>query len=127
MTKNSVLLALEDAIVAGDEDQAREAAKAALASGIKPVEIMQGGVARGMGRMVSKLIKDVAEGGLFRTPILGADQGMVISLGVQNLDLAIAQDLITAYMGNEGLDHSFRVMESLVLRIKHPGAICVLA
>jgi uncharacterized linocin/CFP29 family protein len=83
-------------------------------------------MARGMGRMVSKLIKDVAEGGLFRTPLLGAAQGMVVSLGIQNVDLAIAQDLITAYMGNEGLDHSFRVMESLVLRIKRPGAICLL-
>ena len=47
-------------------------------------------------------------------------------LDSQNFDLAIAQDLITAYMGNEGLDHLFRVMESLVLRIKRPGAICVL-
>jgi uncharacterized linocin/CFP29 family protein len=83
-------------------------------------------VARGMGRMVSRLIRDVAEGGLFRTPLLGPDQAMVVSLGVHNLDLAVAQDLITAYMGNEALDHTFRVMESLVLRIKRPGAICVL-
>jgi len=36
----------------------------------------------------------------------------------------VAQDLITAYMGNEGLDHLFRVMETLVLRVKRPGAIC---
>jgi uncharacterized linocin/CFP29 family protein len=84
-------------------------------------------VEQGMGRLVSKLIKDVAQGGLFRTPLLGADQGLVVALGVQNFDLAVAQDLITAYMGNEGLDHSFRVMESLVLRIKRNGAVCQLA
>jgi uncharacterized linocin/CFP29 family protein len=83
-------------------------------------------VETGTGRLVSKLIKDVAEGGLFRSPLLGAGQGLVVSLGVQNFDLAVAQDLITAYMGNEELDHSFRVMESLVLRIKRPGAICTL-
>ena len=83
-------------------------------------------VARGMGRLVSKLIKDVAEGGLFQSPMLGKDQGLVLSLGAQNFDLVVAQDLITAYTGNEGLDHLFRVMESLVLRIKRPGAICVL-
>jgi len=83
-------------------------------------------VAEGMGRLVSKLIKDVAEGGLFRSPLLGAGQGLVVSLGVQNFDLAVAQDLITAYMGNEELDHAFRMMESLVLRIKRPGAICAL-
>jgi trimethylamine corrinoid protein len=51
MTKESVLLDLENAIVAGDEDAAREATKAALAAGAKPVEIMQGGVARGMARI----------------------------------------------------------------------------
>lgn len=83
-------------------------------------------VARGMGRLVSKLIKDVAEGGLFRSPVLKGDQGLIVSLGAHNLDLAVAQDLVTAYMGNEDLDHLFRVMESLVLRIKRPGAICKL-
>lgn len=51
MTKKSVLLDLENAIVAGDEDAAREATKAALAAGAEPVEIMQEGVSRGMGRI----------------------------------------------------------------------------
>ena len=83
-------------------------------------------VAKGIGRLESKLIKDVAEGGLFRSPVLAEKEGLVLSLGAHNLDLAVAQDLITAYMGNEGLDHLFRVMESLVLRLKQPGAICIL-
>lgn len=83
-------------------------------------------VAKGMGRLVSKLVKDVAEGGMFQSPLLAPDQALVLSLGAQNFDLVVAQDLITAYMGNEGLDHLFRVMESLVLRIKRPGAICVM-
>ena len=77
-------------------------------------------------RLEKKLITDVAEGGLFQSVVLAPDQAMVVSLGAQNFDLAIAQDLITAYMGNEGLDHLFRLMESLVLRIKRPGAICTL-
>jgi methylmalonyl-CoA mutase cobalamin-binding domain/chain len=51
MTKESILLDLENAIVAGDEDAAREATRAALAAGANAVEIMQGGVARGMGRI----------------------------------------------------------------------------
>jgi uncharacterized linocin/CFP29 family protein len=45
---------------------------------------------------------------------------------VQNLDLVVAQDLVTAYLGPENMDHHFRVLESLVLRIKRPGAICAL-
>jgi uncharacterized linocin/CFP29 family protein len=84
-------------------------------------------IAKGMGRLESKLIKDVAEGGVFRTPVLGEGQGLVLSLGVFNVDLVVGQDLITAYTGNEGLDHTFRVLESLVLRVKRPGAICALA
>jgi uncharacterized linocin/CFP29 family protein len=83
-------------------------------------------VVEGIGRLESKLIKDVAEGGLFRSPVLGADQGLVVSLGAHNFDLAVAQDLITAYMGNEGLNHLFSVLESLVLRIKRPKSICAL-
>ncbi len=83
-------------------------------------------VSRGMGRMVSKLIKDVVEGGMFRSPCLQADQGVVVSLGKHNIDLVVGQDLVTAYLGNEELDYRFRVLESLVLRIKRPGAICTL-
>ena len=81
-------------------------------------------VFQGMGRTVGKLIGEIVEGGMFRSPILRPKEGLVLSLGAHNLDLVVAQDLTTAYMGNEGLDHLYRVMESLVLRIKRPGAIC---
>jgi len=81
-------------------------------------------VFHGMGRTVGKLIGEIVEGGMFRSPILRANEGLVLSLGAHNLDLVIAQDLTTAYMGNDGLDHLYRVMESLVLRVKRPGAIC---
>jgi uncharacterized linocin/CFP29 family protein len=83
-------------------------------------------VAKGMGRLVSKLIKDVAEGGLFRSPLVEARSGLVLSIGAHNLDLVVGQDLTTAYVGNEGLDHHFRILETLALRVKRPGAICSL-
>jgi uncharacterized linocin/CFP29 family protein len=79
-----------------------------------------------MGQLVRKLIKDVAEGGIFRSPLLEEDQGVVIAQGKHNLDLVVGQDLTVAYLGNEDLDHRFRVLESLALRIKRPGAICTL-
>ena len=66
----------------------------------------------------------MALGGLFRSPLLGKDQGLVVSLGAFNFDLVIGQDLIAAYAGNDGLDQTFKVMETLALRIKQPGAIC---
>lgn len=77
----------------------------------------------GMGRTVGALIQEVAEGGLFRTPVLHGKPAMVLSLGAYNFDLLVGQDMITAYQGNEGLDHSFRVLETMALRIKRPGAI----
>jgi uncharacterized linocin/CFP29 family protein len=84
-------------------------------------------VSRGMGRMVSKLITDIASGGMLRSQLLDEGQGLVLSLGAYNFDLVVGQDLTTAYQGNEGLDHSFRVLESLALRVKRGGAICKLA
>jgi uncharacterized linocin/CFP29 family protein len=83
-------------------------------------------VAKGTGRLLSKLIKGVAKGGLFRSPVLTENQALVVAQGPQNLDLVVGQDLITAYLGPEDMDHTFRLMESVVLRIKQPGAICVL-
>ena len=81
-------------------------------------------VSHGMGRTMGRMLKEVAEGGLFRSPLLGKDQGLVVSLGAFNFDLVIGQDLIAAYAGNDGLDQTFKVMETLALRIKQPGAIC---
>ncbi len=82
-------------------------------------------VAQGMmGRLESRLIEDVAEGGFFRSPVLEENQGVVVSQGAYNFDLVVAQDLITAYLGADNMDHPFRVMEILALRIKQAGAIC---
>ncbi len=83
-------------------------------------------VSANAGMLVSKMVKGVAAGGLFQSPLLAKDQGLVVSLGEYNLDLVVGQDLITAYAGNEGLDHTFRVLESVALRIKRSGAVCKL-
>jgi uncharacterized linocin/CFP29 family protein len=71
-------------------------------------------------------IRELAQGGVFQTQAIRHLPGLVYALGPQNADLAIAQDLITAYLGPVGMNHPFRVFETLVLRIKRPGAICVL-
>lgn len=84
-------------------------------------------IVEGAGRLERKFIEDVAEGGLFHAPVLTGNEGLVVAQGAQNLDLVIAQDLVTAYLGPENMDHTFRVLESLALRIKQAGAICLLA
>jgi uncharacterized linocin/CFP29 family protein len=75
-------------------------------------------------RLESHLIADVAKGGLFQSPVLKAGEGLVFSMGKFNLDLAIGQDLVTAYIGNEELTHLFRVFETIALRVKRPEAVC---
>ena len=73
-----------------------------------------------------KLVEQIATGGIFQTPILNNNEAVVVSTGQENLDLAVGQDLVTAYLGPEGMDHLFRLLETIALRIKRPGAICVL-
>jgi uncharacterized linocin/CFP29 family protein len=50
----------------------------------------------------------------------------VIATGASNMDLVVAQDLTTAYVASENLNHIFRVLESVVLRIKRPQSIVTL-
>jgi uncharacterized linocin/CFP29 family protein len=62
--------------------------------------------------------------GLFPSPALKSKQAALIAAGPENLDLAIGQDLVTAYLGPDGMDHVFRLFETLALRVKRAGAIC---
>ncbi len=69
-------------------------------------------------------VEKIADAGVYRSSQLGDDKALLISTGSQNMDLAISQDLTTAYLDTEKMNHVFRVMEILTLRIKRPGAIC---
>lgn len=75
------------------------------------------------GRLEVEQVRQVMTAGVFFTPSMPDGAGLVVSTGPQNLDLVIGQDLTVAYLTQENLDHPFRVMETLVLRIHRPGAI----
>ncbi|MCC8189261.1 MAG: bacteriocin family protein [Planctomycetes bacterium] len=66
-------------------------------------------------------------GKLYRSARIQKNSAALVYCDPQNLDLVVGQDMITAYMGNEKLDHVFRVMETVVPRIKRPEAIAVLS
>ncbi|BCW98398.1 MAG: hypothetical protein KatS3mg024_1225 [Armatimonadota bacterium] len=70
--------------------------------------------------------KEALTGGVYECPVLGQKQGVVLALGRQYFDLAVGQDLATAYLESRNLNHYLRVMETIALRIKDPGAICAL-
>ena len=71
---------------------------------------------------LSKLCID----GVFQSPSLEGEKGVVISTGPQNIDIAVAEDWNVAFLGSESMNYIFRIYESLVLRIKRPTAICTL-
>lgn len=71
-------------------------------------------------------IKQLAADGVYQSNRLRGESGVVVSTGRENMDLAVAMDMVTSYLGASNMNHPFRVLESLILRIKHPDAICTL-
>lgn len=69
-------------------------------------------------------VQKLARDGVYQTSIVPEPTAVVVSTGAQNMDLAVAQDLTTAYLGPENMNHLFRVLEVVALRIRRPGAIC---
>jgi len=80
----------------------------------------------GGGQMLeSMVIESVAKAGFLAAPAMSPKQALVLEVGSQNLDLAVGMDLQVAYLGPDNLNHPFRVMETVALRIKRPQAIVV--
>lgn len=78
------------------------------------------------GQRELEMVKRLLEGGLYQSTMLDDDLVMVVSPHEWNFDLVVGQDVSTAYLGNEGLDHRFRIFETLALRVKRPGAVHIL-
>jgi uncharacterized linocin/CFP29 family protein len=70
-------------------------------------------------------IEKLARRGVYPTAVLPEPSALLVDSGAQNMDLAVGLDLSTAYVESSNLNHRLRVLESLVLRIRRPGAICV--
>lgn len=78
------------------------------------------------GVMEIEYIRQIITQGVYFSSVIPDNQVLVVATGVQNFDLAIAQDFKTAYLGAANMNHPFRVLETAVLRIKRPGAVCVI-
>ncbi len=70
---------------------------------------------------ISKLLN----GNIFKTPVLKENQALLLCPEPQNMDLVIGQDMITAYLETKNLNHVFRVVETVMLRIKNKKAVIV--
>ncbi|WP_102345503.1 family 1 encapsulin nanocompartment shell protein [Bacillus sp. Marseille-P3661] len=71
-------------------------------------------------------VRELVTDGVFQTPVIRGNTGILVETGRQNFDLAIGEDFEIAYMDSEQLNHLFRTYETIVPRIKRPTAICTL-
>lgn len=83
-------------------------------------------IQQGTGTMEVDRVRSLV-GKLFYSSRLDKNTAALVYCDPQNIDLVVGQDMITAYMGNEKMDHVFRVMETVVPRVKRPTAIAVLS
>ena len=69
-------------------------------------------------------VAKLARRGVYATSVLPEPAALLVDSGAQNMELTISIDLVTAYVESVNLNHHFRVVESLLLRIHRPAAIC---
>lgn len=77
----------------------------------------------GTGKLELERIRELINGNVYQTPTLGQNKAVLLEKGMENMDLVIGQDLITGYIGPEKLNHVFRILETILLRIKRPESI----
>jgi uncharacterized linocin/CFP29 family protein len=79
----------------------------------------------GTGMLESQRVSALLDGGVLRTPVLPKSTAVLLSAGEQNMDLVIGQDLITGFLGSSDLNLDFRVLETVLPRVKNPDAVVV--
>jgi uncharacterized linocin/CFP29 family protein len=77
------------------------------------------------GMMLNQMIEDIATAGVYTSRHVPDNMLLAMAVGPQIADLAIGLDATVAYIGNEGMSHLFRVLETITLRLKMPVGICV--
>ena len=79
----------------------------------------------GTGLLELDRVRSLVNGNLYQSAVLGSDKAVLVCAEPQNIDLVIGQDMVAAYLGSEKLNHSLRILETILLRIKRKEAIVV--
>jgi uncharacterized linocin/CFP29 family protein len=79
----------------------------------------------GTGMLEIDRISKLLDGHILRTPVLGKNRAVLVSTDAANIDIVVGQDIATAYLEQKDLNHSFRILETQLLRIKRKQAIVV--
>jgi uncharacterized linocin/CFP29 family protein len=70
-------------------------------------------------------LQSMVTAGIFKAPILKGG-GVLLASGAQLASIVLGQDMSIGFIGPVGAEYEFSISESLALRVRHPGAICVL-
>jgi uncharacterized linocin/CFP29 family protein len=70
-------------------------------------------------------ISTMVSEGVFKAPILSSG-GVLLAANVRCASIVLGQDMNIGYTGPAGDKQEFSISESLTVRIRQPGAICVL-
>lgn len=81
----------------------------------------------GTGLLEIDRVKKLLDKRVYSTPVLGKNKAVLLCSDRRNLDLVIGQDMKTAYLEQSELNHRFRILETMLLRIKRPQAIVIFA
>ena len=73
-----------------------------------------------------ELLEKQATGGIFSSPSIAKDKVLIIAAQAQYVDLAVGLDIATGFVETTNLEHHFRILETLALRVKQTSAICTL-
>lgn len=79
----------------------------------------------GTGLIELDRIRKMLSDRVFSSSVLGKNKAVILCSDARNMDLVIGQDLTAAYLEQKDLNHSFRVLESLLPRIKRSQAVTV--
>lgn len=72
-----------------------------------------------------KHLETMFDFGVFSTYAVPEGTLVAIATGIENMDLVITQDMITAYINYENMEHYFRVFELIAFRINNPSSIVI--
>jgi uncharacterized linocin/CFP29 family protein len=79
----------------------------------------------GTGLLEIDRIGKLLDGNIYKSPVLGREKALLVCSEERNMDLTIGQDMATAYLEQKDLNHTLRVLETVLLRIKRKQAIVV--
>ncbi|MDW7657313.1 MAG: family 1 encapsulin nanocompartment shell protein [Bacillota bacterium] len=82
-------------------------------------------IQHGTGMLEIERIGKLLKGNIYNSPVLGKSKAVLVCADPRYMDLVIGQDMTAAFLESVSLNHNFRILETLLLRIKRKEAIVV--